>query len=202
MNNKTIHWIARAGFTGWLVFEFLNWIDVLHYTLDFTWFGLMFTLLFIWIGLEWISSALLKSTGKSLPGMVFLLSLVGVSWDALGDIAHFYGRYEWYDQAAHTAGGASIGFVFFAIIWRLIASGKLSMKIQWHAFFAVSCGMLLGVLYELEEYIEDMFTGGNRLGSGVDTANDLMCNLIGAVLIILIASWYVKRRNLRTQEIH
>lgn len=49
-----------------------------------------------------------------------------------------------------------------------------------------SLSVVIQVVYELEEYVEDLLTGSNRLGDGFDTANDLMLGLFGAMLGALV----------------
>lgn len=193
--NKILTNVMRIGFAGWIVFEFLNLIDVLHFTLDFTWFGLMITGGFVWAAMEVISAKLKKATGKPLPWYVFAVGLAGISLDALGDVSHWYMKFEWYDQVGHANGGAMTALVFFFIFYRMLEADKIKLGPKLLGFMALCGGTLLGVMYELEEYIEDIFTGGNRLGSGIDTANDLMWNTIGGLIVVIIAVRIIKKVN-------
>ncbi len=186
--------IIRIGFIGWIVFELLNWLEILHFELDFTWLGLVLTSSFVWISLEIISAKLKKSTGSGLPWYVFGIALLGISFDALGDVAHWYSQFEWYDQVGHANGGATSTLVFFFVFYRLVQADKIKVGNKLLGFLALCGGTLIGVLYELEEYIEDVITGGNRLGTGVDTANDLLLNTLGALLIVLIAVKLIKKK--------
>jgi len=185
--NKTLTNLIRLGFAGWIAFELLNYVEILHFTLDFTWLGLVLTSGFVWVVMEIVSAQLKKTTGKGLPWYVFCIALIGISWDALGDVSHWYSKFDWYDHVGHGVGGAMATLVFFFVFYRMHQAGKIKVGPKLLGFMAFCGGTFLGVLYELEEYLEDVITGGNRLGSGVDTANDMMWNAIGAVAVVLVA---------------
>ena len=191
--DKIMKWILRCGFTGWLIFEFLNLIKVLDFTLDFSWLGIMLTASFIWGAIEITSYRINKSTGQPFPWLVYLIGLIGTTWDALGDVAHFYSRYEWYDQVAHALGAAAAALVIFFALWRLKEAGKLVIGDKLLATFSFCSAAFLSVLYEVEEYLEDVFFHTNRLGNGVDTANDLLWNTVGSIIIVFTALYIMKR---------
>ena len=184
--NKFLTNISRLGFIAWLVFEFLNYIGVLHFTIDFSWLGLVLTAGFVWVVLEIVSWRLKKVSGKPLPWIAFLLSLLSVSFDAFGDTHHFYSRFDWYDQVAHVIGGAMAALVAFVVFWRLVEAGRIMLGKKLTGFVALCISAFLGVLYELEEYLEDVFTGSQRAGNSVDTSNDLLWNTVGALVIVVI----------------
>lgn len=56
----------------------------------------------------------------------------------------------------------------------------------WNLANAVLVVSFFGALYEIEEYLEDFFTASMRLGDGPDTANDIMLNVIGAAVAVVI----------------
>lgn len=148
--------IARLGFLAWLVFEFLNLIGLLHMSLDFSWLGLMLTSGFVWGVIEISSWQVKKVSGKPLPWSAFLLPLISVSFDAFGDTHHLYSSYEWYDKVAHVIGGGMAALVAFFVFWRLVESGRINLGKKLTAFIAICISSGLGVLYELEEYLEDV----------------------------------------------
>ncbi|MBU0963868.1 hypothetical protein KKC06_02410, partial [Patescibacteria group bacterium] len=85
--------------------------------------------------------------------------------------------------------------LMFFVLWRLNQAGRIKIGKKLLGFMAITGSAFFGVLYELEEYLEDVFTGGNRLGSGVDTANDMMWNTIGALIVVLIAVKILRSRH-------
>jgi uncharacterized membrane protein YjdF len=181
--NKTLKIISRTAIAGLIVFELLNEAGILLFSLDFTWLGLSITAIFCWSVIEIISGLLKKSYGAPLAGWTMLVAAGAVYMDALGDILHFYGRFGWYDQFAHFAGGAAVAILAFDIAWRLAQKHKIPLWFS--SFFTIAATALFGALYEIEEYLEDYFTGSHRLGDGPDTANDLFLDIIGAIVIIL-----------------
>ena len=74
----------------------------------------------------------------------------------------------------------------------IVIDNKLSL------FLAATSTISLSALYEVEEYVEDIFFKTNRLGPGVDTASDLLFNILGvASIVIFITIYYLithKRR--------
>ncbi len=192
--NKVLTSISRLGFLLWIIFELLNWQGVLNFTLDFSWLGLVLTAGFVWVSLEIISWRLKKVSGKPLPWFAFFLSLLSVSFDAFGDTHHLYSRFFWYDQVAHVIGGAMAGLVTFVFVWRLVEAGRINLGRKLSGFFAVCISSFLGVLYEIEEYLEDVLTGSQRAGNSFDTSNDLLWNTVGALVIVAIAVLLIKKR--------
>jgi len=196
--DKTFKLIARLFLGGLLLFESLNQFSILHFTLDFTWFGLMVTLMTAWLIVEIVSVYIKKTCGYFLPAYCMLLVTAGIYLDAFGDILRLYGQFIWYDQLAHFISGAAAAGVLFSIIWCLNSSGKIKMGLWGLGFYSLTLASFFGVLYELEEYFEDLFRGTNRLGDGPDTVNDLFLNIIGALVVIIVICIYIKyRKNYR-----
>jgi len=75
----------------------------------------------------------------------------------------------------------------------MLQADKIKVGPKLLGFMAFCGGTLLGVLYELEEYIEDVFTSGNRLGTGEDTANDMLWNTVGGLVVVFIAIKIIKK---------
>ncbi|MFA6553830.1 MAG: hypothetical protein WCT27_05380 [Patescibacteria group bacterium] len=187
--------IIRAGFLGWICFETLNWVGILHFSLAFTWFGLVFTMSVVWSLVEFMSWRVKKTTGEPLPWFVFLAVLTSGSFDAMGDIKHWYVIYSWYDQAAHVLGGGMTALLIFYILWRSRNAGRMFMGKYMAGLMTVGFTMALGSCYELEEYLEDVFRGavGVRLGDGVDTANDMLMNTIGALIVVILLMFFIRK---------
>lgn len=188
--NNFLRTISRILFAGLIFFEFLNQFKILHFQLDFTWFGLVITCFSVWLSLEIISLICKHFCQKPLSGLVMLIAAGGIYIDAFGDILHFYSRFGWYDKLAHLIGGTATAVVILAIVWSFCQCKKIKVGFFGQSFIVVAGASLLGALYEIEEYLEDYFTGSHRLGDGPDTANDMLMNLIGACAIIVIVMGY------------
>ena len=186
--------ISRLLFGGLILFELLNQFGLLHFSLDFTWFGLALTSIIVWLSIEVASYLLKKSSGQAIPGSVFFVAVVTVYTDALGDILHFYARFFWYDGMAHFIGGAAVAGVLFFIFWNLYRSKKIKIGLLGTGFASLTGASFFGVLYEIAEYLEDLFTGSHRLGDGPDTVNDLSLDILGALFIIGLIIIYIWKR--------
>jgi hypothetical protein len=187
--------LSRLLFAELIAFELANELKILHLPLTFTWLGLILTSGSIWLSLELFSLYSRHNCGQSLSGLAMLAAAVVVYFDALGDIFFFYAKIGRYDQIAHFLGGAASALLFFSAIQILSDCRKLSLGVIGVSFFTMTSAVFLGTLYELEEYLEDIFTGSHRLGDAFDTANDLFLDFVGAILIAAICAFYVYRRN-------
>jgi uncharacterized membrane protein YjdF len=118
-------------------------------------------------------------------------SLVGlVVLDALGDYLDWYATIVYFDSSLHflLPAAAVAGF------WQLRISLHLPVSYRYVVYTVAPCVIVLATLYEVEEYLEDILTGSQRLGDGFDTANDLLMGVLGAFAPIVIVYLYQKLR--------
>ncbi|MFH0830831.1 MAG: hypothetical protein V1895_02115 [Parcubacteria group bacterium] len=180
-------WPTRVGFTILLLVELLGAGGVLPIKPEFTWKGMILQSVAIWAFLELVRYLIDRHDFNMSLGPGALLVLIQTAVDAVGDMGHLYGRFEWYDQILHFSGGLMVAIVATALF-------RAIHEKQNHTIFpraeimvgGFGVAMAAQVLYEAEEYLEDVLTGSQRLGDGFDTANDLVLGLFGAVLGALI----------------
>lgn len=177
-------------FGSLFIFEILNYVGVLSYPIDFTWRGrvlstsILFLLAFI---LDWFIK---KNTDVRWRSVIWFFACVLILLDFSGDVFHFYGRWDWYDQLVHFSSGSIITaalYLFFQSIrvrtgWRVPGWSS--------CFLAFTTNVTFASLYEIEEYLEDFFYYTNRLGDGPDTANDLMLNIIAGLFTMVFILIY------------
>lgn len=186
--------ISRFLFVALIIFELLNYLKILSFTLDFTWLGLIITALASLVLLEFTAFHYRKRKGHHLHWSIWLIVLAGVASDAAGDIFHFYSKYGYWDQIVHFLISVVTSFTLFIVFnafW--IDKFKFSLlfsagRFQLSLFLAATTTMTLSVLYEIEEYVEDLIFHTHRLGPGTDTANDLLFNLLGVAVIVVYLS--------------
>ncbi len=178
---KVVVWCFRFLFLCLIVFEFLNLRKILHFPLDFSWLGLIITSLLVWITVE-LTIYLLKSP-EQLPAILGL-SLMLVFLDASGDIFRFYSQFGFYDRLLHFVAGAVIAYILFVLIQKFFINFRFCRFFC--ALLIIGTTNLFGALYEIEEYLEDVFVHHRplRLGDGPDTADDLLMNLLGSIFMI------------------
>ncbi|MBI4280843.1 hypothetical protein HY628_01435 [Candidatus Uhrbacteria bacterium] len=192
-------WLIRLAFLGLLTFEGANYIRLLHFTIDYTWFGLLITSLVVLVGLELLTKFLQKFEGAALHWSIWLLAFVMVASDAFGDLFHWYSRWSWYDQINHFSGSAVATAILLVIFLSCRARFAWRFPDFLLGFLALGGASFLGAVYEIEEYLEDFFNLTNRLGDGPDTGNDLFMNTVGSLTIIgiFLLSRYVRRKTNR-----
>lgn len=209
--------IVRLIFTGLLLFEFLNWVEILPVKVEFSWLGLIITGGTVFTILEILEHRLKKYHGIELPASAFIIGLIPVLYDASGDIFHWYGRFDWYDQIAHFLGSsmaAAIVFIFFRTLHR---AEHINWTLGTRAFFAFTTAVTFGVLYELEEFGEDVLTCyhgdlipflvekllpcGQRFGDAYDTGTDLFFDFLGGGAAVLTAWAFIAYRRKRAAKL-
>lgn len=207
MSSKLKHYIARQTslkmhnllrilFFLLMIFELLNLVGVFHLSLQFTWRGLLTTSIAVFIFLEIAGYFYHQKKGDFLHWIVWLLALISIGLDVIADIFHLYARFSWWDQTLHSFTSAVICFIVFIVIsafW--LDTFKFSLlkghaRLRLALFLAATSTMTIAALYEVEEYTEDLIFGTNRLGPGTDTANDLMFNGMG-IIIMVIVLWFI-----------
>lgn len=199
--DKGLRFLARLLFAGLILFELLNEVELLNFTLDFTWLGLAITSLSVLVILE-LAFFYLRKKNVAVHGRILFLAAIVVYLDAFGDIFKFYSRFGWYDKTLHFFASAVVILVAFEFITCLKRAGGFSLGLTGCGILAALIASFAGVLYEIEEYLEDYFRSTNRLGDGPDTVNDLMMNLLGAMMILgiiaLIDKYNERQRNRKT----
>ncbi|MBI4133165.1 hypothetical protein HY478_00975 [Candidatus Uhrbacteria bacterium] len=194
-----IRWFVRVAFFALILFEIANYVRVLHFTPNYTWFGLLVTSLVVFVGIECGAVILRRKARVTLPWAVWPLALAVVALDAFGDIFHFYSRWSWYDQFGHFLGSLVTMVVIFSALIAIERTHGWQHPRHVNPLLALGLSMTLAILYEIEEYLEDYFGLSHRLGDGPDTANDLAMNLLGALTVVLVITFfrYAHRRHLR-----
>lgn len=192
---------VRALFLTLLAFEFLNWFKILHFSVEFTWFGLIVTAGGVYGFVECLHYYLKKNHQVGLPAMAFLFGFIPVFYDALGDVFHFY-NIPGYDKVGHFFGSAMAAGVMFLFLWTLKRRNFINWRLGTKMLFAFTVTVSFGVLYELEEFGEDLLTCyhknlipflaekllpcGARFGDAYDTGSDLFFDVLGAAAAVLI----------------
>jgi hypothetical protein len=180
-------WPTRIGFSLLLLVELLGATGVLPITPEFTWKGMLLQSLFVWGSLEFVGYLIPRHKLRMSVGFVALIVMAQSAADAIGDMGHLYGRFEWYDQILHLTGGFTISLMTTALFYSLHQRYRRKALTLAEIFFeGFSLSVVFQVIYEFEEYFEDLLTGSHRLGDAFDTVNDLTLGLFGALLAALL----------------
>ncbi len=171
----------RFLFGGLIIFEFLNFVGVLKFPLDFSWLGLIITAAIVWLVIE-LTAYFLKN--PQFLKIALPLSFVGIFIDFSGDIFRFYSQFGWYDAFAHFSAVTIVAYLIYLTSKKITADNRIVQSL-----LILGLSNLFGALYEIEEYLEDLIIRDGkwlRLGDGPDTANDLLFNLLGSLAIVFI----------------
>lgn len=135
----------------------------------------------------------LRKKGGQLSVTSCLLVVAAVWLDALGNFQHLYAGFWWWDRLTHTIGGMALsaGFIDFFLSYQ--AAGKLKAGWTWTAWMGFLVGQLLGSMYEISEWLGDMWFHTERVRGPYDTPHDLFQNLVGGLLVVLLLRLFRKQ---------
>lgn len=134
----------------------------------------------------------LRRRGQT-PSWLTLGLVSGSIWlDALGNFQHLYAGFWWWDRLTHTVGGMALSAAF--IDW-FLARRAAGMQASWPVatWLGVLVGQVLGSIYEISEWLGDLWFKTERVRGPYDTPHDLFQNLIGGVAVWLMV-WLIHRR--------
>ncbi len=192
--------IVFVVFGGLFLFELLNYTNVLSFKIEFTWFGRVMSTFVLFAILRSVDVLFQRKLGTHLQSRVWFIMTFLLFFDFFGDILGLYGKWTSYDQVVHFLSGPAL------VASLILVFERIADRLNWRSPRAVTYGLALGtstifaVLYEVEEYLEDFFFGTHRLGDGPDTANDLMLNMIGGVLLIAVFVGYRAWQNRKVEQ--
>lgn len=107
---------------------------------------------------------------------------VGVSYaDVLGTDGNLYARIDEYDKLTHFAGVAAVTSGLYDC-FRGLARGRPGWSADARAWLAVLLGFLIGVGWEVYEFLGDRVFHTLRQNGWWDTSNDVISDTAGAVL--------------------
>lgn len=190
-NSSCIVW--RTLFGALLVFEILSGLNLLSIKPTFTILGLILTLLAVWLGVEFTDALMANSKIRQHHSVAMAVLIpFTVYLDALGDLFHWYDSIPNYDSYLHFFNPV-IGAIW---IWHVIDALYPNVSLRFSQLTAASMMLAVGALYEIEEYLEDVFTGSHRFGDAWDTGNDLTMDFLGAVIgmVCLYIFFKIKKR--------
>lgn len=196
---RSVDYVQRVGlirglayilFGGLFVFEGLNYLQILSFRVDYTWFGRMVSTAGVFLMALLMDRGLQKKWNAALPRLVWLFLSFLVLIDFLGDVLGFYSRWMWYDRIAHFLSGFWLVGSLFLVFELFYSRGRWRYPESVQYLLILGTDVFLAVFYEIEEYLEDKIFLTNRLGNGPDTANDLLMNMMGAVIVIFCIAGY------------
>ncbi len=103
----------------------------------------------------------------------------------LGELRQFYIKFWWWDIFLHSFAAVILGLLGFSIVYFLNKEARhSSLSPLFVAIFGFSFAVMIGVLWEIFEFLIDYSFGFNMQKSGVvDTMTDLIVDGLGALIV-------------------
>lgn len=138
----------------------------------------------------------LEKHGHHLPHAVLWSLFSAVLFDAVGNFARLYTVISWWDELAHLVGSGAVATSLLTLLHEFRHVTPFGGHRGWTFLFVLGMTSALGVLYEIDEYVGDVLFHTHRATKVFDTADDLLWNLIGTVLVILFFQFALKPKRL------
>ncbi|EKE29593.1 MAG: hypothetical protein ACD_2C00141G0015 [uncultured bacterium (gcode 4)] len=180
--DRKMLWAFRIFMWGLIIYEFLNWINILDWKLNFSWHGLIITDIAVWLICEAVIS---YKKGINLIAVLPVV-LLSVYLDVFWDMFHLYSKIHNYDKFLHFFISSIVAYVIYEVL-----KDKLYKDHFWKILSSViiiSITSTFWMLYEIEEYLEDAYINKKllRMWNSFDTWWDLLTDLLGWVLVVIV----------------
>ncbi len=125
----------------------------------------------------------------------------GVSWvthvvavtcgylDVLGTAGDLYARIDEYDKLTHFMGTAAITSGAYDVFRAMYLTGSIRRVAQDRVLAAMVFGTVVGIGWEVYEFLGDKVFHSTRVQGRWDTLNDIISDFLGALVVVVILSW-------------
>jgi membrane-associated phospholipid phosphatase/VanZ family protein len=134
-------------------------------------------------------------------GVSWVTHVVAVSCgylDVLGTAGDLYARIDEYDKLTHFMGTAAITSGAYDVFRAMYLSGSTRRVAQDRVLAAMVFGTVVGIGWEVYEFLGDKVFNSARVQGRWDTLNDIISDFLGALVVVVILSWL--ERNARGVE--
>lgn len=112
----------------------------------------------------------------------------------LGQFNEFYDKFHWYDAVLHFISATVFGIVGFLILYIFYSTNRLRIPHALIILFAFSFAVMIGVIWEILEFILDRTIGTNlQVNSLEDTMVDMILNTVGGLAASVVGYLYLKK---------
>lgn len=138
---------------------------------------------------------------KALPIEFELILFIMVLLQLIvGETLNFYDYVPYYDKLVHFSLPFFLGFIAAMIAYTMYVTGSLRAKPIPTMIIVIFITLGIGALWEIIEYLSDVFLGTYLQGSLtspplVDTMNDLIIDTLGGIFGSLLAVFYIRRES-------
>lgn len=113
----------------------------------------------------------------------------------LGHMGYFYEDYTLWDKFAHFQSGILLGIAGFVFIYILNENKgiKLGLSPIFISIFSVTFSLSIGAVWEIIEFVGDMYWWTNWQPSNADTMWDLIVTGVGALIVSTLGYFWMLR---------
>ncbi len=131
------------------------------------------------------------------PWFVYFLISLALWFHVAGYVQGFYvDLYPYYDKVAHLVSGITIALLGFLGVVYLDRHWRMRLTPLFIAGFTIIFGLALGAVWEMYEFLVDMFFWGSLAGpmqnSLADTMLDMIFVLVGSLIVAMVALSYFR----------
>ena len=120
--------------------------------------------------------------------------------DTLGTAGHLYERHDSYDKITHFLAGIAITAAGADVIRAINKRGWIRLTLARQLLLAASLTLAINLGWEAYEYLGDVLFQSERHRGRLDTAYDLVSDLSGALVSVLIISMLRRERLTATAQ--
>jgi len=134
--------------------------------------------------IAWLTQRFWREGGLS--WLTHLIIVVVTYADTLGTAADFYDRYQIYDKLTHIGGGAILAAAVYEVALALRLRGAVAWRVPTRMLVAIGVSLSAGALWEFYEIFGDVIFDTGRHAGSLDTSYDLISDLSGALLTVIL----------------
>lgn len=148
-----------------------------------------------------LPACLARTNRANLPVEIELMLLWFLVGDnTLGRLVALYDTTAWFDKVLHFGNSLGIGFMGFLVVYVLQYIGRLRPSPVFNAVLILFVSLGIGALWEIVEYVSDLWLHQGAQGSPVmtpldDTMWDLILDGAGGLVGAVLGPIYIERSN-------
>jgi uncharacterized membrane protein YjdF len=131
-----------------------------------------------------------RKYGTVLHWVVLLILSAAVWLDALGNFQHYYVTIWWWDRLTHAVGGLAVTAGLYITIIGLWRAKRLGVSWRVANVYAFALAQTLGAMYEVSEWLGDIWFGTHRVGERFDSPRDIFFNIVGGLVVVALGWWW------------
>jgi hypothetical protein len=122
--------------------------------------------------------------------VLYLMLIYGIL--TYGELRGFYSGLWWWSILITFTAAIALGFVSLSVVHVLCKKGRVSANPIFAGFLIFSFTVTLGVLWELFEFVLDIFIHSGLQKSLFDTMKDLSVNILAAIIVSLAGFFHIR----------